>query len=135
MNKDFIKDLFTLRTVWIDKGSGRWVVKKRLHPILRSTLWVIALIVGAGVYSSLNNPVNSEAEAVAEKPVIRASLPEPDNTPPVQAVQVIPLKRSEIILPSEMNPETDRIIAPSTTAKSPDRQKARANRNCNHNMR
>ena len=119
MNKDFVKDLFTLRTVWIDKGSGKWVVKKRLHPVLRSTLWVVALIACAGVYSSLNNPVNSEAVAES-KPVITASLPEPDSTPPVQ---VVPLqsKRSEIILPSEMNPETDRIIAPSVTAKSPDK--------------
>ena len=125
MNKDFVKDLFTLRTVWIDKGSGKWVVKKRLHPVLRSTLWVVALIACAGVYSSLNTPVNSEAVAESEfesKPVLTASLPEPESAPPVQ---VVPLqsKRSEIILPSEMNPETDRIITPSVTAKSPDRRK------------
>ena len=114
---NFIKDLFTLRTVWIDKGYGKWAVKKRFHPLLRSAFWVLAVIVGAGIYSSINTPRNSQAVA---EPKIVASIPESEEispAPPVKKELVIPLRESarhsEIILPSESNPETDRIIAPS----------------------
>ena len=114
---NFIKDLFTLRTVWIDKGYGKWAVKKRFHPLLRSAFWVLAVIVGAGIYSSINTPRNSPATA---EPKIFASIPEPEEispAPPVKKELVIPLRDSarhtEIILPSESNPGTDRIIAPS----------------------
>lgn len=118
--KDFLKDIFTLRTVWIDKGSGKWAVKKRFHPFLRTTFWVLAVIVGAGIYSGMNTPVVSEAVSPKDVKVV-ASLPEPEEvTPPSvrPAELVIPLKPSAkpstIILPSEENPETDRIIAPVT---------------------
>ena len=120
--KDFVNDLFTLRTVWIDRGSGRWAIKKRFHPLLRSAFWVLAVIVGAGIYSSLNNPAHSVA--VAEpKPKTVATLPDPEeSSPPVKREGlVIPLKasakRGEIVLPSEMNPDTDRLIAPSANLK------------------
>ena len=125
MNKEyalnFIKDLFTLRTVWIDRGGGKWAVKKRFHPLLRSAFWVLAVIVCAGIYSGINSPNNSEASAKS-KPQAVAVLPEPEEiTPPVQRELVIPLKasakRGEIILPSEANPETDRLIAPSANLK------------------
>ena len=126
--RDFAKDLFTLRTVWIDKGSGKWAVKKRFHPLLRSAFWVLAVIVGAGIYSSVNTPAHSVA--VAEpKPKTVASLPDPEESqPPVKREElVIPLKgsarRGDIVLPSEMNPDTDRLIAPSANLKpaaSPD---------------
>lgn len=114
---NFIKDLFTLRTVWIDRGYGKWAVKKRFHPLLRSAFWVLAVIVGAGIYSSINTPRNSPAVA---EPKVFASIPEPEEispAPPVKKELVIPLRdsarHSEIILPSESNPGTDRIIAPS----------------------
>ncbi len=130
--KAFVKDLFTMRTVWIDRGGGKWTVKKKFHPLLRSAFWVIAVIVSAGVYSSLNNPHNSEAVAKSSHPdiktqsiVMTASLPEPETiTPPVQTEKpqqvVIPLKatsrkRSDIVFPSDANPETDRIITQSVT--------------------
>ena len=32
---EFIKDLLTLRTTWIDKGQGRWVARRRMHPLMR----------------------------------------------------------------------------------------------------
>ena len=125
MNKEyainFIRDLFTLRTVWIDRGGGKWAVKKRFHPLLRSAFWVLAVIVGAGIYSGINSPEKSEAVAEPKQQVI-ASLPEPEEShPPVQRELVIPLKasskRGEIVLPSEANPETDRLIAPSANLK------------------
>ena len=140
MNKEyalnFIKDLFTLRTVWIDRGGGKWAVKKRFHPLLRSAFWVLAVVVCAGIYSSLNNPHHSEAVA---EPKTVAALPEPEEIPPVPPVRkemVIPLKasakRGDIILPSEANPETDRIIGPSANLKpentpAPQKLKAPAN--------
>lgn len=120
--KDFVKDLFTLRTVWIDKGSGKWTVKKRFHPLLRSAFWVLAIIVAAGVYASVNNPAHSVAVAEPKSQTI-ATLPDPEEvTPPVQTgetvIRLASARRSEILLPSELNPETDRIIAPSATPKA-----------------
>ena len=142
----FIKDLFTLRTVWIDKGSGRWAVKKRFHPLLRSAFWVLAVVFCAGIYSAVNNPNHSEAIAgAAEEPKTVATLPEPDEmklAPPVRKELVIPLadspkptkqnkqevpkeapkrraasKRNDVVLPSERNPSAGRIISPSANLK------------------
>ena len=118
----FIIDLFTLRTVWIDRGGGKWAVKKRFHPLLRSAFWVLAVIVCAGIYSGFNSPKNSEA-VEDSMPMTVATLPDPEEAftpPPVRRETVIPLKaskRGEIVLPSEKNPETDRIIAPSANLK------------------
>ena len=125
MNADslqkFVKDLFTLRTVWIDKGQGRWAVKKRLHPLLRGIFCTVGLVLCAVVYAGLQTPRGVEAEA---QPVITASLPEPevlvakkidrDTAPFIQEQLVIPIKQQrkkrEIILPSELEENTDRII-------------------------
>lgn len=128
--RDFLKDIFTLRTVYIDKGSGRWATKKRLHPLLRGVLLGLCLLVCAGVYVSSESVRPDKARDLSGKAeaVIVSKLPEPvkaDLPPvsePVKKVSepiVIPLsskkkttKKSEIILPSELKPETDRIIAP-----------------------
>lgn len=144
--RNFVKDLFTLRTVWIDKGRGKWAVKKRLHPLLRGILCTFGIILCALVYAGLQNPKIVDAQP---QPVtVTAKLPEPENlpvneapepaaelvpeevkqesAPPVQTEQhiIIPLTtrktaQSSIILPSEMNPETDRIIAPVTKPAVP----------------
>ena len=145
--RDFIKYLFTLRTVWIDKGRGRWAVKKRLHPVLRGIFCTAGVVLCGVVYAAFQNPRFVEAEThslTAQTPpeiiapveqsahsgVITASLPEPENlpvvaaafhgespAPPVRTDQsiIIPLTTrkstaSSFQLPSEMNPETDRII-------------------------
>ena len=122
--REFVKDLFTLRTVWIDRGAGKWAVRKRLHPLLRGILCTSGLVLSAVVYSGLQTPRVVEAEP---KPVITASLPAPEalpvvvheevSAPPVTQEQqhiIIPLTTKasarEIILPSEANPDTDRII-------------------------
>ena len=117
--REFVKDLFTLRTVWIDKGSGKWAVRKRLHPLLRGILCTSGVVLCGIVYSGLHIPRVVEAEP---KPRVIASLPEPDPepmkeaaTPPtVQPHIIIPLTQAkkEIVLPSEEHPETDRIISP-----------------------
>ncbi|MBQ3402130.1 MAG: L,D-transpeptidase family protein [Synergistaceae bacterium] len=128
--KELIRDLFTLRTVWIDQGGGKWKVKRRFHPFLRSIFWVAAVIIGAGIYSGLNSPGNSEAVASSapqSQPVqvVTARLPEAERpAPQVQPERqqvVIPIstrpKRAEIVLPSEQNPGTDRIITRPQTLK------------------
>ena len=145
--RNFVKDIFTLRTVWIDKGRGRWAVKKRLHPLMKTMLCTLAVILSAVIYSGLHTPEAVEAEP---KPVmIAAKLPEPEKLPvpepvvpevkqetvppekPNQSI-IIPLATkntnkspaSTIILPSEVNPEIDRIVSPQTIipANKPEQQ-------------
>ena len=138
--RDLIKDLFTLRTVWIDQGRGRWAVKKRLHPVLRGIFCTAGVVLCGVVYAGFQNPKFVEAEPkfsaqpipeiTAPSGVITASLPEPENLPVVAAAFhgetpaplsrtgqsiIIPLNTkkstaSSFQLPSERNPETDRII-------------------------
>ena len=117
--REFVKDIFTLRTVWIDKGSGRWAVKKRLNPLLRGILCTCGVILCAIVYSGLHTPRLVEAEPQPQIVAV-ASLPAPEpvvakevalKEPQPQSI-IIPLKpaKRQIILPSEQNPNLDRII-------------------------
>ena len=117
--REFVKDLFTLRTVWIDQGRGRWAVKKRLHPLLRGIFCTLGVILCAIVYAGLQTPKLVEAEP-QPKVIAVASLPAPEpvvvkevvaKEPEPQSI-VIPLKpaKNTIILPSEQNPNLDRII-------------------------
>ena len=138
--REFVKDLFTLRTVWIDRGAGRWAVKKRLHPLLRGVFCTAGVVLCATVYAGLNTPHAVEAEP---KPMmVTASLPEPESlplpepeeppAPPVQPEQqhiIIPLtmKKNTIVLPSEANPNTDRIIADAEKVPAPVRAPVPAN--------
>ena len=150
----FVKDLFTLRTVWIDKGQGRWAVKKRLHPLLKGILCTIGVILAAVVYSGLQTPKVVEAEPkpliiaakLPEPEFMPASLPEPEEVPapPVQEQQSIiiplaPAKRSaasRIQLPSEINPDTDRIISPVTRPEAPvNDTRPKAGNNGKYNIR
>ena len=96
--RQFIKEITTLKTVWIDKGEGKWVVKKRMHPFLRGVIGVTVLVIGVSVY--LNLPsfkkvlTSQKAEAEPEVKISRlidyapdkltASLPTinvPEQTP------------------------------------------------------
>lgn len=47
--REFFKDLMTLRTEWVDKGQGRYVVRRRLHPLLRVLLGLALLGVGTAL--------------------------------------------------------------------------------------
>ena len=137
--REFLNDLFTLRTVWIDKGGGKWAVRKRLHPLLKSFFWTLALIVGAGVYSSLNNMPRSEAEAKPENNIVAAKLievDEPESAPPVNILQpqqiIIPLNKQgtkqaartykdyEILLSRDRNSNEGMIIKTPSVRKTPD---------------
>ena len=117
--KEFLKDLFTLRTVWIDKGQGQWAVKKRMHPLLRGTLWTLALVASLTVYAAMKNESPEPAIAKTIEPEKPAEIQnQTANQNQNNNLTVLPLKpiamRREIILPSEMNPETDRIMIPVT---------------------
>ncbi|MBQ9628501.1 MAG: L,D-transpeptidase, partial [Synergistaceae bacterium] len=121
--KDFFRDLFTLRTVWIDRGQGQWTVKKRMHPVLRGLLCTLALVAALTVYAAMKNealPVPEPEPAIAkmiepEKPVDvqtdTQTKPQNNNQPVVLPLKPIAMRR-EIMLPSEMNPDTDRIMIP-----------------------
>ena len=117
--KDFFRDLFTLRTVWIDRGQGQWTVKKRMHPMLRGLLCTLALIAALTVYAAMKNESLPEPEpAIAktiepEKPAEVQTDTQNNNQPVVLPLKPIAMRR-EIMLPSEMNPETDRIMIPVT---------------------
>ena len=115
--KNFLSGLFTLRTVWIDKGQGQWTVKKRMHPLLRGTLWTLALIASLTAYAALKNESLPKPEQAIAKTIDNEQKPSPE-----LQTTVLPLKqmaiRREIILPSETNPETDKIMMPVTRPKT-----------------
>lgn len=136
--REILKEIFTLRTVYIDKGRGQWAKRKRLHPFLRAVLSLMVITVAGIAYLRSGNVRADEAAAkihdVAEvKEVKTVKLIEPEqikiNLPPAQQVAaatskvqtqqtvVIPInnqvkaaKKTEIVLPSEANPNTDKII-------------------------
>ena len=111
---NFLKDITTLRTVWVDQGQGKWIVKKRMHPFLRGFFWVMAVAVGAGAYmnfSSMNELHKANAQpdpVIVEKKEIRepeeiAALPDNiiNDSEPEELQPETPLNESKIaeILP------------------------------------
>ena len=43
---DFLVKLFTLTPVWVDRGQGRWALRRRMHPALRALLAISLMIFG-----------------------------------------------------------------------------------------
>ena len=80
--RSFLKEIMTLKTVWIDKGQGKWVVKKRMHPFLKGFIGVTMIITGVSVYmnfSSIKELFSSQkAEADPEVKIARLIDYEPD---------------------------------------------------------
>ena len=129
--RSFLKEIITLKTVWIDKGEGRWVVKKRMHPFLKGVIGVTVLIAGASVY--MNFPelkkLFSSQKAEAEPGVkisrlidyepdkLRASLPTiniPESNPKPEPVL---MKRESLTLPlnDASNSFTSSVVNPAKT--------------------
>ena len=102
---NFLKDITTLRTVWIDKGQGKWIVKKRMHPFLRGVFFVMAVTVGAGAYMNFS-AMNELHKANAQPdPIIteKKELPEPEK---IAAIPVtIPVNNNDSE-PEELQQET-----------------------------
>jgi len=88
--REFLKEIFTLRTVYIDKGRGRWATRKRLHPFMRGLLSFILISVLGIVYIKSGNVLPNEAVAkISEVPEVKTvKLIEPEiiqeNFPPAQ---------------------------------------------------
>ena len=118
--RGFLKDIFTMRTVWIDRGNGRWTVKKRFHPFMRAILILLSFSAFGIIYSNWGDLHKHNAEAITKTEISVAKLPESKPKKELKTVKdntvIIPLKNSvkktEIILPSEKNSNTDRIIKP-----------------------
>ena len=83
---EFLKELFTLRTVYIDKGRGRWAVRKRLHPLLRGILTLIIICV-CGVAYLKSDGIHSD-EAVAKN----SDIPEIKEVKTVKLIEPVPMK-------------------------------------------
>ncbi len=73
-----MQDLITLRTVWIDKGQGKWVVKKRMHPVMRGICACLIITGGFIVYKNFftrpilnlhNNHIANAAVKNVQSPV------------------------------------------------------------------
>ena len=147
--REFLKEIFTLRTVYIDRGRGRWAVRKRLHPFMRGVLSLIIIFVCTVMYFKSGSVQADEQQGMRndELGIVKTNSPaqivktvklvEPVQTnvvfPPANQVTaadpkeskpvLIPankknntaenktVKKREIILPSEANPGTDRIIS------------------------
>ena len=43
---NFLVELFTLISVWVERGHGRWVLSRRMHPALRAFLTISLMIFG-----------------------------------------------------------------------------------------
>ena len=43
---NFLVELFTLTPVWVERGHGRWVLSRRMHPALRAFLTISLMIFG-----------------------------------------------------------------------------------------
>ena len=118
-----MKEIFTLRTVYVDKGAGRWAVKKRLHPFIRLTLSFLLLILCAGVYVSSGSIKSNDAEAITATPKesITAKLPEPvkTNLPPakVEVTEFKPEETPVALKKSEPKRETQIIPLKKTATK------------------
>ena len=113
--RNFMKDLFTLRTVWIDKGCGRWAVKKRLHPLMKTILCTLGVILCAVVYSGLNRPQVVEAEAQSIR--VAAKLPAPEKL--VVKQDIMPEPVPEVVKEEPVAPPVQKqMIIPLTTRKT-----------------
>ena len=142
--REFLKEIFTLKTVYIDKGRGRWAVRKRLHPFMRGVLSIALISLCGIVYFNSGSTEKIKSEEVksvkttgeafaSEVKTIKLIEPEPvqEKLPPIEKVAkvqeqeqkriLIPLNKNKeanvkrrlpdvITLPSEENPELDRII-------------------------
>ena len=117
---EFIKDLLTLRTTWIDKGQGRWVARRRMHPLMRLIVFcgAAAAVTVLGVELLRSGPVPApEAEVPLSGP-----LDSPD-VPALLADEALDAASSEpgAVLPEVEEPEdeTPEMTEPAPTTSAP----------------
>lgn len=98
---EFIKDLLTLRTTWIDKGQGRWVARRRMHPLMRLIVFCGA---AAAVVVLGTELLRSGAGVVPEAEVL---LSGPLDSPDVPALIVDEALSAASSEPSAVLPEVE----------------------------
>ena len=77
---DFLVEMFTLTPVWVDRGQGRWVLRRRMHPALRALLAVS--LMSFGIAWSLNRFMGTPAPEAPQAQV--QSEPQPQTQPQLQ---------------------------------------------------
>ena len=89
---NLLRAMFTLTPVWVDKGGGRWAMRRRMHPLLRAVLAVTLMLfgiawglnrlmgtTGPGVPSAVPETPPSAAVPVPEEPPAVAGLSAPED--------------------------------------------------------
>ncbi len=106
--KNFLREITTFKTVWIDRGQGRWVTKKRMHPVLRLICVVVAIFVCGIAYASYSSFfVNSSSSS---KQASRESLTFSLQEPPAE----MPMPKAKI-----ENHVENRVMNPVLVSQSP----------------
>lgn len=131
--RQFLKEITTRKTVWIDKGEGKWVVKKRLHPFLRGVIGLTAVIIGVSVYMNLpafkNALTSHKAEAEPEVKISRLIDYEPVKLKPSMPTINVPdskpepvaMKRDKLTFPENgmIITEPEKLFKPVPVKREP----------------
>ena len=80
---NFLVEMFTLTPVWVDRGQGRWVLRRRMHPALRALLAVS--LMSFGIAWSLNRFMSAPAPEAPQAQV--QSEPRPQVQPQPHQLQ------------------------------------------------
>ena len=86
--KSFLKEITTFKTVWIDRGQGRWTTKKKMHPILRGICISSVLLIGVLTYAlfpSDKSQVIAQEKQSTQKEIIIPLKELPAELPPINA--------------------------------------------------
>ncbi len=96
--KSFLREITTFKTVWIDKGQGRWTTKKRMHPVLRLICTVFVIFICGISYASYATLFSGNTQQNNIKQQIRTfSMPElPTEMPPVAKKELKTEPKTEI---------------------------------------
>ena len=118
---EFIKDLLTLQTTWIDKGQGRWVARRRMHPLMRLIVFcgAASAVVVLGMEFLRSGPVPApEAELPLSAPLgspdVPALIVEASGAASLEPSAVLP----EVEEPEDEAPEVME-LAPTSAPQPP----------------
>lgn len=109
---NFLKKMFTLTPVWVDRGSGRWVRRLRMHPALRALLLILLMV--AGISWGLNRlagaPVPEVLPGEPQEESIRTSS-DTASLPPPEVEPQAPVPAPPLPLPLEVPVPQDVLFA------------------------
>ena len=88
---NFLVELFTLTPVWVERGHGRWVLSRRMHPALRAFLTISLMIFG--IAWGLNHFMGVPAPETPRAQI--PSEPQPQAQPQPQAHDDRPLDQAQ----------------------------------------